>query len=259
MTTLPEPPEQPSSRRLVDTHCHLADYSDPIAVLDAAQNAHVAIVAVTEDPDQYRRLKLRLGSRPTVEVALGLHPLRAGSVRPSDIARFLRMVPEAGWIGEVGLDFSPVGIATRKQQLRIFDMVLTEAQPGRHPLTVHSRGAAQEVIRRLDDAKVPAVLHWYSGRLGLVDDALAAGLYFSINPAMVRSKRWTALIGVLPPDRVLLETDGPYAATRSRPAQPDDLHHVVTALALAWQLSSATVTTQLIENLRTFMNSVSTQ
>lgn len=43
----------------------------------------VAFVAVTEDPDPYRRLKLRLGSRPDVEVALGLHPLRAASVRPA--------------------------------------------------------------------------------------------------------------------------------------------------------------------------------
>jgi TatD DNase family protein len=245
-----------STTRLVDTHCHLADYPDPIAVVNAASAADVAIVAVTEDPDQYRRLKLRLGSRSDVEVALGLHPLRAVSVRPADLARFLRMVPSAGWIGEVGLDFSPVGVATRKDQLRVFNTVLSEAQLGRHPLTVHSRGAAQEAIKQLTDAKVPAVLHWYSGPLGLVDDALAAGLYFSINPAMVRSKRGNALIAAIPPSRILLETDGPYAATRKRPAQPDDLHEVVSVLARVWQLSADAAANLLRENINALMNHI---
>jgi TatD DNase family protein len=245
-----------STTHLVDTHCHLADYPDPIAVLNAASAADVAIVAVTEDPDQYRRLKLRLGSRPDVEVALGLHPLHTASVRPADLARFLRMVPTAGWIGEVGLDFSPVGVATRREQLRVFDSVLTEAQPGRHPLTVHSRGAAHEVITRLTDARVPAVLHWYSGPLGLVDDALAAGLYFSINPAMVRAKRGTSLIAAVPPDRILLETDGPYAAIRKRPTRPDDLHDLVTVLARAWQQPADVVANLLRENFNSLMNSI---
>jgi TatD DNase family protein len=248
-----------STNHLVDTHCHLADYPDPIAVLNAASAADVAIVAVTEDPDQYRRLKLRLGARPDVEVALGLHPLRAASVRPADLARFLRMVPAAGWIGEVGLDFSPVGVATRKAQLHVFDTVLSEAQPGRHPLTVHSRGAAQEVITRLTDAKVPAVLHWYSGPLGLVDDALAAGLYFSINPAMVRSKRGTTLIATVPPDRILLETDGPYAVTRKRPARPDDLHDVVSVLTRVWQQPADAVANLLSENINSLMNCIAQQ
>lgn len=237
--------------RLVDTHCHLADYPDPMGVLNAAAAADVAIVAVTEDPDQYRRLKLRLGVRPAIEVALGLHPLRAASFRPADLARFLRMVPTAGWIGEVGLDFSPVGEGTRKIQHRAFNTVLTEAQPGRHPLTVHSRGAAQEVIAQLADAKLPAVLHWYSGPLRLVDEALAAGLYFSINPAMTRTKKGAALIAALPPDRVLLESDGPYAVTRGRAARPDDLHHVVSTLAAAWT-QRADVTAALLQtNLAT--------
>jgi TatD DNase family protein len=103
---------------------------------------------------------------------------------------------------------------------------------------------------------VPAVLHWYSGPLGLVDDALAAGLYFSINPAMVRSKRGNALIAAIPPSRILLETDGPYAATRKRPAQPDDLHEVVSVLARVWQLSADAAANLLRENINALMNHI---
>lgn len=77
----------------------------------------------------------------------------------------------------------------------------TTCQPGQHPhLSVHSRGAEREVIRLLGDANLPAVLHWYTGPIGAVDDALAVGLYFSFNAAMTRPKRFASL-ALNDPDR----------------------------------------------------------
>lgn len=219
---------------LLDTHCHLAAYTDPVAILRKADAAGVSIIAVTEDPDEYRRLRTRLGRRDHVEVALGLHPLRATSFSQNHLARFFRLVPQTNWIGEVGLDYSRDGVATAKAQQRIFDIVLTEAQPGRHPLSVHSRGAEKDVIRLLSDSGLPAILHWYSGPLGLVDDALQAGLYFSVNIAMARSRKFPGLLRAVPRERLLLETDGPYAKDRERPAQPDQLQSVALALAHMW-------------------------
>ncbi len=243
-----------NSSLLIDTHCHLGVYPDPVAVLRDAQSTHTQIVAVTEDPDEYRRLRTRLGSRPDIDVALGLHPLRAASFTPNDLARFFRFVPQCKWIGEVGLDFSRVGVSTRKQQLRVFDMVLTEAQPGRHPLTVHSRGAEKDVIGRLIDAKLPAVLHWYSGSLGPLDDALAAGLYFSFNTAMTVSKRFPALLRSIPKERILLETDGPYAKTRGRVTHPHELTDVVKAFAHGWGITPEAATEIIVDNQRRFLN-----
>lgn len=239
---------------LIDTHCHVGAYSDPMAIIRTADVANATIVAVTEDPDEYRRLKTRLGRRSNVEVALGLHPLRAASFSPNDLARFFRFVPQCKWIGEVGLDFSRVGVATRKQQLRVFDVVLTEAQPGRHPLTVHSRGAERDVIQRLADARLPGVLHWYSGPLGPIDDALAAGLYFSFNVAMTRSKKFPALLRAIPSERILLETDGPYAKSGGRPAQPNELDVVVRDFAHAWNADESSVRSIIIENQRRFLS-----
>ena len=242
------------AERLLDTHCHVSAYQDPVALLRAADEAGVSVIAVTEDPDEYRRLRTRLGRRDHVEVALGLHPLRAVSFGPNELARFFRLVPQTNWIGEVGLDYSPAGVSTAKAQQRIFDVVLTEAQPGRHPLTVHSRGAEKDVIRRLADAALPAVLHWYSGPLGLVDDALQAGMYFSVNIAMTKSRKFTPLVHRIPRDRVLLETDGPYAKDRGRPAHPGGLDAVATTLARAWDTDLAQSTRVLIANQRRFLS-----
>ncbi|MBO0885267.1 MAG: TatD family hydrolase [Mycobacterium sp.] len=149
---------------LLDTHCHVDGYSDPISVLDAAARAGVNVVAVTEDPGAYRRLRTRLGRRPGVQVALGLHPLRAAQVGQADLARFFRLLPQADWVGEVGLDFSRAGIATRKEQLRVLDTILADASALRRPITVHCRGAERDTVAHLEQAKpAAAVLHWYTG------------------------------------------------------------------------------------------------
>ena len=59
--------------------------------------------------------------------------------------------------------------------------------------------------------------------VAVTEDALAGGLWFSINPAMAASTRSRALLARLPPDRVLLETDGPFARHGGRAARPGDL------------------------------------
>lgn len=244
-----------TSTGLIDTHCHVGAYPDPVGILTTAKAASTSVVAVTESPGEYRRLRTRLGRRENVDVALGLHPLRAASFTANDLARFFRLVPQTTWLGEVGLDFSRRVADTKKQQLKVFDVVLTEAQPRRHPMTVHSRGAEKEVIRALADARLSAILHWYTGPTGPIDDALAAGLYFSFNIAMARSKRFAALLNAVASDRVLLETDGPYARAAGRPARPDELGDVVTALAGGWDLPTDAASELLRQNQARFLGS----
>ena len=233
---------------LIDTHCHLDAYNDPILVLDQARAAGIHVVAVTEDPGRYRLLRTRLGRRPDVEVALGMHPLRPAGASVAEVARFRRLLPQATWVGEVGLDFSRAGAATRNQQLRTFDALLAEMRAGSWPVSVHSRRAEREAVDRLIDARVHAVLHWYTGPLAVAEDALAAGLWFSINPAMAASARSRALLARLPPDRVLLETDGPFARHGGRPARPADLVPLVRRLADLWTVSVEEARATLVDN-----------
>jgi TatD DNase family protein len=91
-------------------------------------------------------------------------------------------------------------------------------------------------------------MHWYSGPLSLIDDALSAGMWFSVNPAMARSKKGTALLQRLPPSRILLETDGPYARAANRPCRPADLQDLVKTLAQAWAVSEETARLTVFNN-----------
>lgn len=234
---------------LLDTHCHIDAYDDPRQTLADAASAGVDVVAVTESPEGYRRLRTRLGSRPGVAVALGLHPASAAAAAPGQLDRFFRMLPSATWIGEVGLDFAPgTTRAERTRQTSLFQAVLDHDLTHGRPMTVHSRGAAKETVARLAQARSKAVLHWYSGPLAVAEEAAAAGLWFSVNPSMARSQKGQTLIQRLPKDRVLFETDGPYCKVGSRPAVPADIPIVVDALARSWEATQDDVRAQLARN-----------
>lgn len=125
----------------------------------------------------------------------------------------------ATWVGEVGLDFSRASVATCNQQLRTLDALLAELRAGTWPISVHSRSSERETVDRLIDARVRAILHWYTGPLAVAEAALAGGPWVSINPAMAASTRSRVLLARLPPDRVRLETDGPFARYGGRAAR----------------------------------------
>jgi TatD DNase family protein len=234
--------------KLLDTHCHLDGYDDPMAVLSDAAASAVRIIAVSEDPGHYEVLHTWFGGRSDVEVALGLHPLRAHTMTAQDLASFAYLLSNASWIGEVGLDFSRAGVATRRQQQEVFDSLLAGAQLGSKPITVHSRGAEAETVRRLTDAGVRAILHWYTGPLAVADEALAAGFSFSVNPVMIASNRGRALLRRIPSERVLLETDGPFARLDGRPARASDLTWTVERLGELWQCSGDEARDHIITN-----------
>lgn len=145
------------------------------------------------------------------------------------------MAARAAWIGEIGLDFSPAGRGSRPAQLAVFEALLALPQLRDRPVTVHTRGAEREAVRRLASAGTRAVLHWYTGPPSVADDALAAGLSFSVNPAMAASAKGRGLLSRLPHDRVLLETDGPYARVAGSPCLPDGLPGLIESIARLWQ------------------------
>jgi TatD DNase family protein len=116
-------------------------------------------------------------------------------------------------------------------------------------VTVHSRGAEALTIERLEAAGISAILHWYTGPPRLVDRALAAGMYFSVNPAMLRSAKGRAIVALLPKSRVLTESDAPFARTCGRSTTPMDMPQLVAAIAREWSADSDYARRCVYENM----------
>lgn len=222
---------------ITDTHCHLGQYDDPSAVLNAAAAAKVGIVVATENPDEYRRLKSRVGPRPNVHVGLGLHPAGRAARDQSQLSRFFRMLPDATWVSEVGLDFGRATSASdRRHQTKLLESIFEHSMIQSKVVSLHSRGAAKEVVDVLASSGVNAVMHWYSGPQNALDRAIEEGCYFSINRPMLESEKGQKLVSRMPRERVLIETDGPYARVHGAASRPADALGTLARIAALWRL-----------------------
>lgn len=234
-----------------DTHCHLDLYPDPHAIVREAECTQTYVVAVTNTPSVFQATQQLIGSSRFVRPALGLHPELAVE-RQGELPLFQQLLPQTRYVGEVGLDFVSSDKQVRLTQQRVFSQILEWSHlAGDKILTIHSRRAEKEVVEAIGtNFRGAAILHWYSGSLAVVEQALTNGLYFSINSAMTRSKRFPDLLRLIPIDRLLTETDGPFVQIGQRAALPADVAQVVSTLAAMRQSTPEEVSKLLFANLR---------
>jgi len=236
---------------LVDTHCHIDLFPDYRGVLARITQGRVATLAMTNAPSVYRKCVELTATNPFVRVAVGLHPQLAAE-RASELPLLISLIGETPYVGEVGLDFSEADHEVRKTQRRVFEKVLDACRAaGNRVLSVHSRRAAVEVVAMIGSGfPSRVILHWFSGGLSVTEQAVRLGFFFSVNPAMVTSARGCSIIATVPRDRVLTESDGPFVSMGARPAEPGDVHAVISHLARAWSAEESDVRRQISENLR---------
>ncbi len=141
--------------------------------------------------------------------------------------------------GEVGLDYQTDDESVRELQRSIFtEIVEVCSSLGDRILTIHSRRSSNDVLQILGGSfQGTAILHYFSGLKSEVDVASKRGFFFSVNPAMIRSKSGQQLIARMPRELVLTESDGPFVKHGNRPSEPKDVELVLHHLAQAWECS----------------------
>lgn len=222
---------------LIDTHCHIDQFPSPQDIIGECETSGLRVVAVTNLPCHFAIAADRLRKHPLVSPALGIHPL-SSTEGIRELAAFKRMAPHANFIGEIGLDFSRHGEASRSIQERIFEEILSAIQDRPRFITLHSRGAEGAVLERLRHHGIKAaVFHWFSGPAKILDDVLAQGHFVSINPAMLSSASGQRVIAHSPQDRVLVESDGPFTKVQGKICKPTDVAIVYKSLATRWNVS----------------------
>jgi TatD DNase family protein len=237
--------------RWIDFHCHLDLYPDHEALLKACERDKIATLAITTTPKAWKRNR-EMASGQFVQVSLGLHPQLVAE-RANEIALWETLLPKTRFVGEVGLDAGPRFYASFDQQKSIFERVLKAcAVASGKILSVHSVRCASTVLDMIDD-HLPAgrgtvVLHWFSGSKSEARRAEAMGCYFSVNAGMLRSPRGKEIVAMLPSERILTETDGPFGLIEDRPARPTDIPSLVRELATFRMMSNSDLAAQLVSN-----------
>lgn len=233
---------------MIDAHCHIDLYPNPLQVARRCEQAGVTTLAMTNLPSHYAMGRQHLQGFRNIRLALGLHPLHALR-HQAEYELFEQYLPMTSYVGEVGLDFSREGIDTKQQQLQSFAFVLQRIQLQRKLLSIHSRGAEQQVVDMLLQYQCTlAIFHWYTGPISVLHTIVDAGYYFSVNPAMLRSEKGRQIIAAIPKNRLLTETDGPFVQIGNTLAEPVHVGLVINHLTLLWEMSSQQVVAQIQTN-----------
>jgi len=236
---------------MMDLHCHVDLYPDHQEILNDIKQSNYYVLSVTTVPSAWEgTVKLTEGLNHC-KTALGLHPQLAHQ-RINELVLFDKLISETRYIGEIGLDGSRGYKEHLNDQLFVLNHILKKCEDYDDKiLTIHSLNAVDEILSCLNQYPKSGtpILHWFLGTNKQVLEAVDLGCYFSIGPAMLQSARGQKIISWLPMDRVLLETDGPFAKINKKILFPSNVIAVLESLSSTWEVSSREVINQLKKNL----------
>ncbi len=218
---------------LYDAHNHLQDdwlapHLGKIAAQLTALGLRTAVVNGTCEDDWARVSALSL-QHPWVFPSFGLHPWDAGNRSPAwleSLSATLAAHPGAG-VGEIGLDrwildrarpddprLAGLRRAPLDEQVEIFNAQLALATRDNRPASIHcldAWGALWEILRTAALPSRGFLLHAYSGPAEMIRGFAERGAYFSFNGSFLdpRHTRHRDTFKLVPPDRLLVETDAP--------------------------------------------------
>jgi TatD DNase family protein len=221
----------------MDFHCHLDLYPSAKAVAEEAARRNEFTWLVTTSPRAYEATSEVLGHVPRLLITPGLHPELVAR-RAGELPRLLSQMNRVAAVGEVGMDGSSRFKFSLPIQRQVFEAVVSRSRElGGKVLSIHSRGAVKEVLTIL--LKHPgfgtAVLHWFTGSAAAMEAAYKMGCWFSVGPAAFSSEAGSALAARLPRERVVPESDGPFAEENGTPVRPWSMERTAELFAPHWE------------------------
>jgi TatD DNase family protein len=228
----------------IDTHAHL-DRFDLVddraldAALDEIEQHRILTISNSMDLPSYKR-NLEIGERCDLVIpTFGVHPWNA----PEYADRLLDLsaaIEQSPMIGEIGLDYHFVqDTDAYPAQRKVFEFFLSAARDQDKIVSVHTKGAEEDVLALLDRYQVPRVIvHWYSGPLDILGEMIDRGATFTVGRA-------------IPQERLLTETDNPGGPMGfiGEPGMPVLVKDVVRGIAEAKKTTAEAIVQAVQANL----------
>ncbi len=247
---------------------HASFRRDRDEVIARAVAAGVTTMIVTGTSESGSASRLELVDRHSGRLfsTVGVHPHNAKECNDATIGALRRMAghPYAVAIGECGLDFNR-DVSPRPVQERWIEAQIELACELGKPLFLHDRDAQARLIDLLRPYRgrlVGAVVHCFTGTHAELDAYLDLDLHIGITGWICDERRGThlrELVGRIPANRLMVETDAPFLLPRNLKPQPADrrndpatLPHIVQEVARATGRSSADVAESTTMTARLF-------
>ncbi len=221
----------------IDTHAHYFVRSlrkldggvEGLTDSDAFRSAVRAVINVGLDPASNVKAVEQAARYPFMVAAVGIHPKRVqGSTKRAPLDPDATLKPLRAYlsdeekrcrdkvvaIGEFGLDYHWQPADKARQQV-FFDGQMEIAHDLGLPAIIHDRDADEDSLATVSRyPEVRGVFHCYRGSLEVARELVRLGWYLSFGGAVTYEdeKIMRDVIRLIPPDRILLETDCPYLA-----------------------------------------------
>jgi TatD DNase family protein len=234
---------------LTDTHCHLdleKFDADRPAVIERALAAGLTRILIPGITLKSSHAIVDLaGSHPNLFAAVGVHPNDALTWDAQTIPALRELATDlkAVAIGEIGLDYY-WNTAPRDYQHTVLQAQLDLAAELQLPVLIHCREAddapdgecARDLLQILEEwvgrlrveknplAERPGVLHSFSGTRQTAEKAIDLNFYIGVTgPLTFKSaENRREIIGSLPLERLLIETDAPFLAPLPKRGQRNE-------------------------------------
>ncbi len=232
---------------LVDSHCHLDDAQfdeDRDAVILRAREAglkYMLTIGTGDGPPDLAAAARIAESNPFIIASVGVHPNDVQKVEPGrtfeDLGRLIKH-PKIVGVGEIGLDYH-WGVP-KDLQLPVFVRQLEIAAAARMPVIIHTRDAWDDTVGVLRthwaNTGLPCVMHCFTGNSEQAQECLDLGFYLAFGGVTTFPKAAAIreAARMVPPNRLLLETDSPYLAPapyRGKRNEPAFIAHTARTVA----------------------------
>jgi TatD DNase family protein len=227
---------------LIDGHTHVDQY-DAAGLEGLLERAHIAniglIIAAGTTVASCENVLALAGTHGFIKAGIGLHPADLEGPLDDATAQHLHDLatsPEVVEWSECGLDYMPgsPGKAVQQDALRIQIRI---ARDRRLPLVIHSREADPDTVRILKEehaGDVGGAWHYFGGSMELAEQAFDIGFYVSLSKTLLREELLQSVVGQLPLDRLVIETDSypqPFKKNPLRRTEPWHLPQVARKIA----------------------------
>ncbi|MBU4341387.1 MAG: TatD family hydrolase [Candidatus Altiarchaeota archaeon] len=206
---------------LIDVHTHL-DFpqfdSDRKEIVGKASEDGILIINSGIGPEGIEKTINLIEKHEGILATLGLSPQEFDSGVIDETIRLIRKYKDRiVGIGEVGLDYYWIKEPEKRGRgMDNFRRFISLAKELSLPLVVHSRDAENEMVEELKAQGIKALLHCFGGSAELGKKAISFGCLVSIPTSVAYSKRKQELVGEIPLEAMVLESDAPYLAPTPR-------------------------------------------
>ena len=235
--------------------------NDRDLIMARAKEAGVESCLIIGGDEDDSRHALTLAKQYKVFATAGVHPHYAKTASPSLLEHLseLSQAPEVVAIGECGLDYNR-DFSPRPKQRSVFAAQLELANSLDMPVYLHERDAHEDMLAMLKEYRPKGILHCFTGTPEQASAYLDLGLYLGVTGWVCDERRGSdlnAALRVIPLERLLVETDGPYLLPRtirpkpkSRRCESAHLPYVAEHLARVYHCSAQEIASHTSANFK---------